>query len=342
VKKDNALLTKTGHALKLRITMSSHFCGKSMIQVDHLTKYFGPIPAVVDVSFRVERGEIVGFLGPNGAGKTTTIRMLNGFFSPTSGSAHIDGMDVFDHSLAIRKRLGYLPEHVPLYKEMRTEAYLRFVAEVKGVPAMQRPSEVDRVIEQCGLQSVRRKFLGKLSKGFQQRVGIGQAIINNPDVLILDEPTIGLDPKQIIEIRELIKSFAGYKTVILSSHILPEVSMICQRVVIINEGRVVAEDTPERLTRKHERKVALEVKGPEAEVLARLRTLPGVVAAFAEVERSENAGRYVIEMKEGTDVRDAIAKSIVASGWSLLEIHMLEPSLEDVFIRLVTEEQDRQ
>jgi ABC-2 type transport system ATP-binding protein len=225
---------------------------------------------------------------------------------------------------------------------MRTEAYLSFVAEVKGVPAMERPREVDRVIEQCGLQSVRRKFLGNLSKGFQQRVGIGQAILNDPDVLILDEPTIGLDPKQIIEIRGLIKSFAGYKTVILSSHILPEVSMICQRVVIINEGRVVAEDTPERLTGKHKRKVALEVHGPQVEVLGRLRSVPGVVAAFAEVNRSENTGRYQVEMKEGADVRDAIAQSIVASGWSLLEIHMLQPSLEDVFIRLVTEEQDRQ
>ena len=313
-----------------------------MIQVDHLTKYFGPVPAVVGVSFRVEKGEIVGFLGPNGAGKTTTIRMLNGFFPPTSGSARIDGLDVFDRSLDIRKRLGYLPEHVPLYKEMRAEAYLGFVAELKGVPASQRRREVDRVIEQCGLQSVRGKFLGKLSKGFQQRVGIGQAILNNPDVLILDEPTIGLDPKQIIEIRELIKSFAGYKTVVLSSHILPEVSMICQRVVIINEGRIVAEDTPEGLTGKDKRKVALEVKGPEAEVVARLRAVPGVVAASAEVKLPDDAGRYVIEMKQGTDVRDAIAQSIVASGWSLLEIHTLQPSLEDVFIRLVTEEQGKE
>lgn len=312
-----------------------------MIEVDHLTKYFGPVPAVLDVSFRVEKGEIVGFLGPNGAGKTTTIRMLNGFFPPTSGSARIDGLDVFDRSLDIRKRLGYLPEHVPLYKEMRTEAYLGFVAEVKGVPARQRQREVDRVIDQCGLQSVRKKFLGNLSKGFQQRVGIAQAILNDPDVLILDEPTIGLDPKQIIEIRELIKSFAGYKTVILSSHILPEVSMICQRVVIINEGRIVAEDTPERLTGKDKRKVALEVKGPEAEVLARLRTVPGVVAASAEAQPTDHAGRYVVEMGQGEDVRDAIAQSIVAAGWSLLEIHTLQPSLEDVFIRLVTEEQGR-
>ena len=313
-----------------------------MIQVDRLTKYFGPVPAVADVSFGVEKGEIVGFLGPNGAGKTTTIRMLNGFFPPTSGCARIDGLDVFDRSIDIRKRLGYLPEHVPLYNEMKAEAYLGFVAEVKGVRAGQRQREVDRVIEQCGLNSVRKKFLGKLSKGFQQRVGIAQAILNDPDVLILDEPTIGLDPKQIIEIRELIKSFAGHKTVILSSHILPEVSMICQRVVIINEGRIVAEDTPEGLTGKDKRKVALEVKGPEAEVVARLRAVPGVVAASAEVKLPDDAGRYVIEMKQGTDVRDAIAQSIVASGWSLLEIHTLQPSLEDVFIRLVTEEQGKE
>ena len=313
-----------------------------MIEVDHLTKYFGSVPAVVDVSFRVEKGEIVGFLGPNGAGKTTTIRMLNGFFPPTSGSARINGFDVFDRSIDVRKRLGYLPEHIPLYKEMRTEAYLRFVAEVKGVPAGQRQREVDRVIEQCGLRSVRKKFLGKLSKGFEQRVGVAQAILNDPDVLILDEPTIGLDPKQIIQIRELIKSFAGYKTVLLSSHILPEVSMICQRVVIINEGRIVAEDTPEGLTGKDKTKVALEIKAPRAETLARLRAVPGVAAVSAEARPGDQTGRYVVEMEQGKDVRDAIVQSIVGAGWSLLEMHTLRLSLEDIFIRLVTEEQGRE
>ncbi len=313
-----------------------------MIEVDRLTKYFGPVPAVVDVSFRVEKGEIIGFLGPNGAGKTTTLRMLNGFFPPTSGSARINGLDVFDRSLDIRNRLGYLPEHVPLYKEMRTEAYLRFVAEVKGVPAGRRNSEVDRVTEQCGLQSVRKKFLGKMSKGFQQRVGIAQAILNDPDVLILDEPTIGLDPKQMIEIRELIKGFAGHKTVILSSHILPEVSMICKRVVIINEGRIVAEDTPEGLTGKDKTKVVLEIKAPQAEVQANLRALPGVAAVSVEAQSGDHTGRYVVEMVQGKDVRDAIAQSIVAAGWSLLEMHTLRLSLEDIFIRLVTEEQVRE
>ncbi len=313
-----------------------------MIEVDCLTKYFGSVPAVVDVSFRVEKGEIVGFLGPNGAGKTTTIRMLNGFFPPTSGSARINGFDVFDRSIDVRRQLGYLPEHIPLYKEMRTEAYLRFVAEVKGVPAGQRQREVDRVIEQCGLRSVRKKFLGKLSKGFQQRVGVAQAILNDPDVLILDEPTIGLDPKQIIQIRELIKSFAGYKTVLLSTHILPEVSMICQRVVIINEGRIVAEDTPEGLTGKDKTKVALEIKAPRAETLTRLRAVPGVAAVSAEARPGGHTGRYVVEMEQGKDVRDAIVQSIVGAGWSLLEMHTLRLSLEDIFIRLVTEEQGRE
>ena len=317
-------------------------CSEPMIEVNRLTKYFGPVPAVVDVSFRVEKGQIIGFLGPNGAGKTTTIRMLNGFFPPTSGSARINGLDVFDRSLDIRNRLGYLPEHVPLYKEMRTEAYLRFVAEVKGVPAGQRNREVDRVTEQCGLQSVRKKFLGKMSKGFQQRVGIAQAILNDPDVLILDEPTIGLDPKQMIEIRELIKGFAGHKTVILSSHILPEVSMICQRVVIINEGRIVAEDTPEGLTGKDKTKVVLEIKAPQAEVQASLRAVPGVAAVSVEAQSGDHSGRYVVEMVHGKDVRDAIAQSIVAAGWSLLEMHTLRLSLEDIFIRLVTEEQGRE
>ena len=317
-------------------------CSEPMIEVNRLTKYFGPVPAVVDVSFRVEKGQIIGFLGPNGAGKTTTIRMLNGFFPPTSGSARINGLDVFDRSLDIRNRLGYLPEHVPLYKEMRTEAYLRFVAEVKGVPAGRRNREVDRVTEQCGLQSVRKKFLGKMSKGFQQRVGIAQAILNDPDVLILDEPTIGLDPKQMIEIRELIKGFAGHKTVILSSHILPEVSMICQRVVIINEGRIVAEDTPEGLVGKDKTKVVLEIKAPRAEVQASLRAVPGVAAVSVEAQSGDHSGRYVVEMVHGKDVRDAIAQSIVAAGWSLLEMHTLRLSLEDIFIRLVTEEQGRE
>ncbi|NVM20946.1 MAG: ATP-binding cassette domain-containing protein [Desulfobacterales bacterium] len=309
-----------------------------MIEVDHLSKYFGPVPAVLDVSFRVEKGEIVGFLGPNGAGKTTTIRMLNGFFPPTSGSARIHGLDVFDRSLEVRKRLGYLPENVPLYKEMRTDAYLNFVADVKGVPRRRRQAEVDRVTERCGLEQVRKQFAGRLSKGFQQRVGIAQAILNDPDILILDEPTIGLDPKQIIEIRELVKSFAGHKTVILSSHILPEVSMTCQRVVIINEGRIVAEDTPEGLAGKDASKVALQVKGPQADVLARLQVLPGVARASVDGEPTGRTCRYVVEMEQDKDVRDAIAESIVGGGWSLLEMRTIRPTLEDVFIRLVTEE----
>jgi ABC-2 type transport system ATP-binding protein len=310
-----------------------------MIKVDHLSKYFGPVLAIRDVSFAVEKGEIVGFLGPNGAGKTTTIRILNGFFRPTSGSACIDGLDVFDRSLEIRKRLGYLPERLPLYREMRTEAYLSFVADVKGVPKKKRGREVDRVIEQCGLLTVRQQFIGKLSKGFQQRVGIAQAILNDPDILILDEPTIGLDPKQIIEIRELIKSFAGYKTVILSTHILPEVSMICQRVVIISEGRIVAEDTPDGLAGKDARKVVVQVRGPKADVLTRLQALPGIIKTSVKDERTDHTCQYVVEMEHGKDARDAIAESIVVSGWSLLEMRTVRPSLEDVFIRLVTEEE---
>jgi ABC-2 type transport system ATP-binding protein len=310
-----------------------------MIKVDHLSKYFGPVLAIRDVSFGVEKGEIVGFLGPNGAGKTTTIRILNGFFPPTSGSACIDGLNVFDRSLEIRKRLGYLPERLPLYKEMRTEAYLNFVADVKGVPKKKRGREVDRVIERCGLLTVGKQFIGKLSKGFQQRVGIAQAILNDPDILILDEPTIGLDPKQIIEIRELIKSFAGYKTVILSTHILPEVSMICQRVVIINEGRIVAKDTPDGLAGKDARKVVVQVRGPKTDVLTRLQALPGIIKASVKNEQTDQTCQYVVEMERGQEARDAIAESIVVSGWSLLEMHTVQPSLEDVFIRLVTEEE---
>jgi len=309
-----------------------------MIEIKNLTKRFGTFTAVNNISFHVAHGEILGFLGPNGAGKTTTIRILTGFFPPTSGSAKIDGLDVFDDSLKIRRRLGYLPENVPLYNEMRVSSYLGFAATLKGVPKEKREKEVDRVINRCGLETVRDRFIGKISKGFRQRVGIAQAIIGDPDILILDEPTIGLDPKQIIEIRELIKTFSGQKTVILSSHILPEVSMTCRRIVIINEGRIVAEDTPENLTGKETSKVMLEIDGPNSEIVERLRNLTGVMSISVDAYPDSGPGRYTVEMEKGNDVRGLLAQSVVKSGWRLLEMQSIRPSLEDVFIKLVTEE----
>nr|HID57988.1 ATP-binding cassette domain-containing protein [Desulfobacterales bacterium] len=309
-----------------------------MIEIKNLTKRFGGLTAINNISFHVAHGEILGFLGPNGAGKTTTIRILTGFFPPTSGSAKVDGLDVFDDSLEVRKRLGYLPENVPLYNDMRVSSYLGFAASLKGVPKERGEKEVDRVINTCGLQPVRDRFIGKISKGFRQRVGIAQAIIGDPDVLILDEPTVGLDPKQIIEIRELIRSFSGQKTVILSSHILPEVSMTCGRVVIINEGRIVAEDTPENLTGKDSSRVMLEIEGPDKEIVEKLRTLHGVTNVSVDAYPGGGSSRYTVEMEKGKDVRGLLAQSVVESGWRLLEMRSSKPSLEDVFIRLVTEE----
>ncbi len=220
-----------------------------MIEVENLTKYYGDRPAIDNITFRVEKGEILGFLGPNGAGKTTTMRILAGFFPPTSGIARVAGYDVVNNSIDVRRRIGYMPETIPLYKDMRVKEYLEFVAEVKGVPRKRRKSKIEKAMKECGTTEVYHRLIGKLSKGFQQRVGLAQALLHDPEVLILDEPTIGLDPKQIIEIRQLIKSLAGERTIILSTHILPEVSMTCQRVIIINEGKIIAMDTPENLNK---------------------------------------------------------------------------------------------
>jgi ABC-2 type transport system ATP-binding protein len=219
-----------------------------MIEVEGLTKRYGDFTAIEDITFRVEKGEIVAFLGPNGAGKTTTLRLLTGFLPATEGSVVVAGFDIFDKPMEVKKRIGYLPEQPPVYNDMRVTEYLKFVAKIKGVPRSERKAAMERVIQRCSLADVSDRIIGKLSKGYKQRVGLAQAMIHDPEVLILDEPTIGLDPKQILEIRDLIKSLAGDHTIILSTHILPEVTMICQRVLIISQGRIVADDTLESLT----------------------------------------------------------------------------------------------
>jgi len=221
-----------------------------MIEVKNLTKRYGEIVAVRNISFTAQKGEILGFLGPNGAGKTTTMRVITGFLPPTSGTVKVDGFDIFEQSHEVRKRIGYLPEHPPLYNDMSLVAYLRFVARIKGVPRSAMPEAVERVVETCGLKDVRRRVLGHLSKGYRQRVGLAQALIHRPSVLVLDEPTIGLDPLQIIEVRGLIRELAGERTVILSTHILPEVTQLCQKVVIINEGQVAVEERLDSLTKE--------------------------------------------------------------------------------------------
>ncbi|MFZ2088109.1 MAG: ATP-binding cassette domain-containing protein [Desulfobaccales bacterium] len=307
-----------------------------MIAVQDLTKYYGLTQAISRLSFEVGRGEIVGFLGPNGAGKTTTLKILAGFLPPTSGSARINGHDCLTDSLAVRRSLGYLPETAPLYTELTVSQFLRFAARAKGVAAGEEGAELDRVIEACVLGEVRNKLISSLSKGFRQRVGLAQALLNRPPLLILDEPTIGLDPAQIVEIRQLIKDLSGNHTVVLSSHILPEVSQLCQRVIIINKGQIVASDTPENLSRQlgHGTRLRVAVRGPVAEITAALTSLAGVKDVVSQAE-----ARFLVEAGDDQDLRPEIARLVVARGWDLLELQAQEFTLEEVFLNLVTEEE---
>src|ERR687885_1052057 len=250
-----------------------------MIEVSHLSKTYRDLKAVDDVSFQVQSGEILGFLGPNGAGKTTTMRILTGVLPPSSGTVKVSGFDVFEQPLEVKKRIGYLPENPPVYTDMTVRAYLRFVASIKGVARKARDGEVDRVAQKTNCTQFIQRVIGNLSKGQKQRVGLAQALLGDPEVLILDEPTVGLDPNQIIETRQLIKALGGDRTIVLSTHILPEVSAVCNKVVIINRGTVVAVDTPDALTRRltGADRVAVTVRGPAGEIERRLRQLPGVV-----------------------------------------------------------------
>jgi ABC-2 type transport system ATP-binding protein len=308
-----------------------------MIEVESLTKRYGRTTAVDGVSFRVERGEILGFLGPNGAGKTTTMRILTCYLPPTEGTARVAGYDVFSQPMEVKRRVGYLPETPPLYPDMSVREYLDFCSRIKGVPSKERKSRVSAAIEKCRVGDVQDKLIAKLSKGYRQRVGLAQAILHNPDVLILDEPTAGLDPKQIIETRELIRSLAGDHTVILSTHILPEVSMTCGRVVIINKGRVVAEDTPDNLTRrlKGAGTIRVEARGEAASVLEALRAVPGVLAAHP---RGGHDGAVIVdvEAEAGRDVRAELAWAVVTKGHALLGLQQMGMSLEEIFLHLTT------
>jgi ABC-2 type transport system ATP-binding protein len=309
---------------------------ETMIAVQDLTKYYGPTPAISRLSFEVAKGEIVGFLGPNGAGKTTTLKILAGFLSPTSGQATINGHDCVTESLAVRRSLGYLPETAPLYTELTVSQFLRFAARAKGVASKDEQVELDRVIEACILGEVRHTLISSLSKGFRQRVGLAQALLNQSPLLILDEPTIGLDPAQIVEIRQLIKDLSGDHTVILSSHILPEVSQLCQRVIIINKGQIVASDSPENLSRQlgHGSRLRLAVQGPVPEVTAALQGLNGVKAVVSQGE-----ARFLVATAGDRELRPEIARLVVARGWDLLELQTQEFTLEEVFLNLVTEEE---
>ncbi len=311
-----------------------------MISADRLTKRFGDHTVVDSVTFEVEKGEILGFLGPNAAGKTTTMKMLTCYFPPSEGTARIAGFDVVAESLQVRRMIGFLPENVPLYPEMTVREYLEFAAAAKSVPHADRRQAVTQALDRCNLGEVESQLIGTISRGFRQRVGLGQAIINNPPVLILDEPTVGLDPAQIRDIRELIKELGRTSTVILSTHILPEVSLTCNRVVILHKGRIREVDTPENLTAKLQtvNTVRLQVRGPQEEVQSALGQVQGVQSVTRLEESGSEGALFRVQVPRNLEVRGELSRLIVQKGWDLLELHPEGISLEEVFLNVVQRE----
>jgi gliding motility-associated transport system ATP-binding protein len=316
-----------------------------MITVKELTKRYARTTAVDHISFEVQKGQIVGFLGPNGAGKTTTMRVLTCFLPPTEGTATVAGFDVLEKPLEVKKRIGYLPETPPIYPEMETADYLTFVGKLKGLSGAELRKRVDYVCDRCAIADVKKKLLGKLSKGYRQRVGLSQAIIHNPDVLILDEPTAGLDPKQINETRDLIRGLAGDHTIILSTHILPEVEQTCQQVIIINKGRLVATDSVQNLQNRARgaESVLVEVAGrngavDSAAVQRRLEQVAGVTRVVFKDRRS-NSSLFEVESRKNHSVRGDLARAVVEAGWDLNELRTAAMSLEEVFLQLTRGEE---
>lgn len=309
-----------------------------MIRVENLTKYYGERLAVDDISFRVEKGEIVGFLGPNAAGKTTTMRIITGFLMPTRGDVWVADHNMSTHSLDGRRHIGYLPEAIPLYTDMTTRAYLEFVAKLRGLDKDRIRTRIDEVVEMCRLEEYIDVIIGKLSRGFRQRVGVAQSIIHEPDVLILDEPTIAIDPIQVAQTRQLIKELGKEHTILLSTHILPEVSMICERVIIIHEGRIVAEDRIENLSSiiRGGKRIRVEVQGPAGQVAKRLQQIKGVRQVTFEEPH------HIVECPPEQDPRPKIMEAVVKGGWVLLSMELVEMSLEDIFLELTTEEEEEE
>lgn len=311
-----------------------------MIEVSGITKEFGRFTAVRNLDFTVQKGEVLGFLGPNGAGKTTTMRILTGFIPPTSGTARVAGHDVTREPLLAKRKIGYLPENPPLYPEMTVVDYLDFVARIKGVPKSERSTRVAESVDRCALTEVRSKLIGKLSRGYRQRVGLAQALVHDPEVLVLDEPTAGLDPKQINDTRELIRSLGGDRTIVLSTHILPEVAMTCDRVVIINRGRVVAQGTTASLTERFRGAEPLEVTvaGPDEEARAILAAIDGVRGVEPRgVE--EGAIVFRVDVEQGRDVRRDVSSRIVQAGFGLLGLRQQGMTLEEVYLRAISSEE---
>jgi ABC-2 type transport system ATP-binding protein len=315
-----------------------------MIRVENLTKRFGAVTAIQDVSFEVEKGQVLGFLGPNAAGKTTTMRVLSGFFPATEGRAWVAGFDVFDESMEARRCVGYLPENPPLYPEMTVSSFLRFAAVIKSVDSPMIPKRLGYVIERCGLEGYENRLIKHLSKGFKQRVGLAQALVHDPDVLILDEPTVGLDPKQIIEVRQLIKSLGGDHTVILSTHILPEVSMTCGQVIIIKDGRIAAKDTPRNLTNQLSGGdvVELDIRSNKMsltpESLGQMLEAVQGVARVTASNMADGHTQLTVETDGAADIRPALARTVLDSGTELFEMTQTTMTLEQVFLELTTDE----
>lgn len=307
-----------------------------MIEIKNLTKKFGSNVVLDNINFSVKKGEILGFLGPNGAGKSTTMKIITSFWFPTAGSIEIDGQSVQENSIATRRKIGYLPETVPLYDDMKVFEYLKFVAEIRGIEKDEIKKSIKEAGEACGLGKVMKKPIEELSKGYRQRVGLAQAIIHNPDVLILDEPTTGLDPNQIKEIRDLIKKIGQEKTVIFSTHILGEVSAICDRVIIINNGKIVGEGSPDELVKKAGTReiIYVKIKGQKDEVLNKLREMENVEKAEVKDKESEDVFGYEIEASAGVDLREYLSMTVMGNNWSILEFNKKSVSLEDVFREL--------
>jgi len=315
-----------------------------LVEVDNLTKVYGDVIAIEGVTFQAREGEILAFLGKNGAGKTTTMRIMTGFMAPTSGTVRINGHDIREESLEARRLIGYLPETAPLYEDMSVQGYLSFCARLRQVPPREVAERVDRVMEDVHIAERRSWQIGKLSKGLRRRVGLAQSLVHNPKVLILDEPTEGLDPEQIIEIRHLIQSLRGDHTVILSTHILPEAQMLADRIVIIHNRRIVAVDTAQNLTAAVQRaqRLRVEVQGPVSDVQKRLQAVTGVQRVdLLEETRMAGRARYIVESDREIDLREKLATAVVESGWGLLELERLELTLEDIFLHITSGRRDR-
>ena len=319
-----------------------------MIKIEHMSKSYGPYPAVIDISFEVLRGEIVGFLGPNGAGKTTTMRVVTGFTPPTEGVVTDSGYDVVSHSLDVRRHIGYLPETVPLYLDMTVTDYLKYMGEIRGMNSSWVKERLPLVIDMVKLGEYRDTLVGRLSKGYRQRTGIAQAILHEPDVLIMDEPTIGIDPIQVVETRQLISDLGREHTLLLSSHILPEVSAICSRVLVINDGRIVADDDPDQLSDKlqHAERIEVSVRGVDAPAfISAMREITVVIDARTDqrvsiVQRAEreNFSPFIIDARPNNNASELVAKTVIDNGWGLSNLTPLPMTLEEIFLELTTEE----